>query len=175
MRCLIFLRVKKFLRIAMGLIVVQLATNALAQQAAAPEPVKDHVLRLQFSPYTHHYTFDAAHRDVVMIGLEKESRDAELVGITLFRNSFGQESVYLYPWGGVYRSVAGLRPVSFKWTAGLIYGYVDSFQNKVPLNYKGFSPGLIFGLAYEFQRGWSVQVNFLGTAAAMFEVSVPLD
>ena len=166
---------KKFIRITIGLIVVHLATDALAQQGALPDPVKDHVLRLQFSPYTHHYTFDAAHRDVVMIGLEKESSDAELVGITLFRNSFGQESVYVYPWGGVYRSIGGFKPVSFKWTAGLIYGYVDSFQTKVPLNYKGFSPGLIFGLAYEFRRGWSAQVNFLGTAAAMFEVSVPLD
>ena len=175
MSCLTFLTVRKSIRIVFGLIVVHLAANAFAQEVAEPDPVKANVYRLQFSPYTHHYTFDAAHRDVVMIGLEKESPEADLIGITLFRNSFGQESVYVYPWGGVYRGIGGFRPVSFKWTAGLIYGYVDSFQNKVPLNYKGFSPGLIFGLAYEFRRGWSAQVNFLGTAAAMFEISVPLD
>jgi hypothetical protein len=166
---------KKFIHVVFGLIVAHAGVNAFAQQEPAPQPVKGNVLRLQFSPYTHHYTFDAEHKDVVMIGLERETTDAELAGITLFRNSFGQESLYVYPWGGVYRSIGGFKPVSFKWTAGLIYGYVDSFQNKVPLNYKGFSPGLIFGLAYEFRRGWSVQVNLLGTAAAMFEISVPLD
>ncbi len=175
MSCFAFLSVKKFIRIVFGLIVAHITINALAQQELVSEPIKANVYRLQLSPYTHHYRFDAEHRDVMMIGLEKESPDADLVGVTLFRNSFGQESLYAYPWGHVYRSIGGFQPVSFKWTAGLIYGYVDSFQDKVPLNFKGFSPGLIFGLAYEFRRGWSAQVNFLGTAAAMFEVSVPLD
>lgn len=165
----------KLIRIITGLIVAHLAGSALAQQNEAPDAGQGNVLRLQFSPYTHHYTFDAEHKDVVMIGVEREHPNAKLDGITLFRNSFGQESIYIYPWGGVYRSIGGFRPLSFKWTAGLIYGYVDSFQNKVPLNYKGFSPGLIFGLAYEFKPGWSVQVNLLGVAAAMFEISVPLN
>ena len=165
----------KLIRIITGLIVAHLAGSALAQQNEAPDAGQGNVLRLQFSPYTHHYTFDAEHKDVVMIGVEREYPNAKLDGITLFRNSFGQESIYIYPWGGVYRSIGGFRPLSFKWTAGLIYGYVDSFQNKVPLNYKGFSPGLIFGLAYEFKPGWSVQVNLLGVAAAMFEISAPLN
>lgn len=165
----------KLIRIITGLIVAHLAGSALAQQNEAPDAGQGNVLRLQFSLYTHHYTFDAEHKDVVMIGVEREYPNAKLDGITLFRNSFGQESIYIYPWGGVYRSIGGFRPLSFKWTAGLIYGYVDSFQNKVPLNYKGFSPGLIFGLAYEFKPGWSVQVNLLGVAAAMFEISAPLN
>ena len=161
--------------LAVGLIVAHLAGSAMAQQEPAPDAGRGNLLRLQFSPYTHHYTFDAEHKDVVMIGLEREYPNASLDGITLFRNSFGQESMYIYPWGGVYRSIGGVKPLSFKWTAGLIYGYVDSFENKVPLNYKGFSPGLIVGLAYEFKPGWSVQVNLLGVAAAMFEISVPLN
>lgn len=169
------LPLKTLIRIVFGLIVAHLAGSALAQQETAPDPAKGNVLRLQFSPYTHHYTFDAEHKDVVMIGVEREYVDTTLDGITLFRNSFGQESLYIYPWGRVYRSIGGVKPLAFKWTAGLIYGYVDSFKNKVPLNYKGFSPGLIFGLAYEFKPGWSVQVNLLGTAAAMFEISAPLN
>lgn len=165
---------KKLTRIVFGLVVAQLAGLAVAQQEPAADAGKGNMLRLQFSPYTHHYNFDAEHKDVVMIGVEREYPNAKLDGITLFRNSFGQESVYIYPWGGVHRSIGGIKPLSFKWTAGLIYGYVDSFENKVPLNYKGFSPGMIFGLAYEFKPGWSVQVNFLGKAAAMFEISAPL-
>lgn len=170
-----FLPLEKLIRIIFGLIVAQLAGSVLAQPEAVLAPAKGNLLRLQFSPYTHHYTFDAEHKDVVMIGLEREYPNAKLDGITLFRNSFGQESVYIYPWGGVYRSIGGVKPLAFKWTAGLIYGYVDSFENKVPLNYKGFSPGLIFGLVYEFKPGWSAQVNLLGTAAAMFEISAPLN
>jgi hypothetical protein len=170
-----FAPMKKMFRMILSLIVANLAVSSWAQQLDTAPAEKSNLLRLQFSPYTHHYTFDAAHRDVVMIGLEREYPNAKLDGITLFRNSFGQESLYIYPWGGAYRSIVGVKPLTFKWTAGLIYGYVDSFENKVPLNYKGFSPGLIFGLAYEFRPGWSVQVNFLGTAAAMFEISAPLN
>lgn len=166
---------KKLIRIVSGLIVAHLAGSALAQQNAAPDAGQGNVLRLQLSPYTRHYNYDAEHRDVVMVGVEREYPNAKLDGITLFRNSFGQESLYIYPWGGVYHALGGIQPLSFKWTAGLIYGYIDSFANKVPLNYKGFSPGLIVGLAYEFTPGWSGQINLLGTAAVMFQLNAPLN
>ena len=166
---------KKLIRIALCLIVAQLAGTALAQQAAVPAPEKNYQLRLQFSPYTYHYVYNPDHKDVVMVGLEREFPDARLDGITLFKNSFGQDSTFIYPWGHVYRGIGGASAWSFKWTAGLIYGYVDSFENKVPLNYNGFSPGLIFGTAYEFTPGWSAQVNLLGTAAVMFEISALLN
>ena len=166
---------KKLIRIASGLIVAQLAGSALAQQETAPDVAPSNVLRLQLSPYTHHYSYDAEHKDVIMVGVEREYPDATLDGITLFRNSFGQESLYLYPWGHVYHSIGGIKPLSFKWTAGLIYGYLTPFENKVPLNYKGYSPGLVFGLAYEFMPGWSGQINILGTAALMFQINAPLN
>lgn len=166
---------KKLIQIAFGLIVVQLAGNVLAQQETAPVAEKSYQLRLQFSPYTYHYRYDPDHKDVVMVGLERELPDARLDGITLFKNSFGQDSTFIYPWGHIYRGIGGINPLSFKWTAGLLYGYVDAFEDKVPLNHNGFSPGLIFGLAYEFRPGWSAQVNFLGTAAVMFEISAPLN
>lgn len=108
-----------------------------------------------------------------MVGLEREHANGKLDGLTLFSNSFGQESVYLYPWGGVYKGIYGIKPLSFKWTAGLLYGYVPPYENKVPLNHNGFSPGAIIALAYEFKPGWSAQVNALGTAALMFQLNVP--
>ncbi|MES2877587.1 MAG: hypothetical protein V4713_04125 [Pseudomonadota bacterium] len=166
---------KKLIQIAFVLIVVQLAGNVLAQQEAAPVAEKHYQWRLLFSPYTYHYTYDPEHKDVVMIGLEHEFPDASLDGLSLFKNSFGQDSAFIYPWGHIYRGIGGINPLSFKWTAGLLYGYVEPYENKVPLNYKGFSPGVIFGLAYEFRPGWSAQLNFLGTAAVMFQISVPLN
>jgi hypothetical protein len=83
--------------------------------------------------------------------------------------------VYAYPWGGVYHAIGGIKPLSFKWTAGLLYGYINPYENKVPLNYQGFSPGLIVALAYEFKPGWSGQLNFLGTAGVMFQLNAPLN
>lgn len=165
---------KKLIRIVSGLIVAHLAGSALAQQNTPPDADQGKVLRLQLSPYTHHFTYDSEHSDVVMVGVEREYPDAKLDGITLFTNSFGQASVYLYPWGSVYRSIGGIKPLSFKWTAGLLYGYKNPYESKVPYNHQGFSPGLIVALDYEFMPGWSGQVNLLGTAAVMFQLNVPL-
>lgn len=156
------------------MIVGYIAGNALAQQEAAPAPGTSPAVSLQFSPLTFHYTYDTEHSDVVMVGLEREYPDARLDGVTLFSNSFGQPSVYLYPWGHTYHAIGGIRALSFKWTAGLIYGYRDPYENKVPMNYRGFSPGFIPALAYEFKPGWSAQLSFLGNAALMFQLNVPL-
>jgi len=165
----------KLIRIIFALAAGCCAGAALAQlnQPPGPAPRPETVLRLQFSPYTYHYTYDTEHSDVVMIGLEREYADARLDGVTLFSNSFGQPSIYLYPWGHVYRPFDRLKSLSLKWTAGLLYGYVEPYENKVPLNYRGFSPGFIPALAYEFRPGWSAQLSFLGNAALMFQLNVP--
>ena len=164
----------KLTRLVSGLIVALLAGSALAQSDVAPMAGSDPVLRLQFSPYTHHFTYDSEHSDVVMVGVEREYPNAKLDGITLFSNSFGQPTVYVYPWGGIYRAIGGIQPLSFKWTAGLLYGYKPPYENKVPYNHDGFSPAAIVALAYELPSGWSVQANLLGLAAVMFQINKPL-
>ena len=166
-------RMKKLICIAIGLIVAQLAPMAVAQQSeqapASPSPK----LQWQFSPYSYHFSPSDDHKPVFMVGLEREHASGKLDGLTFFSNSFGQECLYIYPWGGVYKNIFGVAPLSFKWTAGLLYGYTEPYENKVPFNYKGFSPGAIIALAYEFKPGWSAQVNALGTAALMFQLNVP--
>ena len=166
---------KKLTRISVALIVAHLAGAAFAQSASAAQPRDGNLLSFQFSPYTRHNTFDEAHKNVWAVGLEREHPNGKLDGVSLFRNSFGQPSAYLYPWGGVYRSIGGIQPLSFKWTAGLLYGYKDPYEKKVPLNYRGFSPGAIVSLAYEIKPGWSAQINVLGTAALMLQFNVPLN
>lgn len=166
---------KNLIRIAASLIVACLAGGTVAQTASAPDAGNGNLLSLQFSPYTRHNIYDEAHRHVVALGLEREYPNGKLDGISLFRNSFGQPSAYLYPWGGVYHSIGGIPPLSFKWTAGLLYGYKEPYERKVPLNYKGFSPGAVISLAYELKPGWAVQVNMLGTAAFMLQLNAPLN
>lgn len=165
----------KSIRIVLSLIVAQLAPAALAQADFLADLGRDKVLSWQFSPYSLHFTKDDAHKRVVMVGIEREHANAKLDGLTLFTNSFGQPTIYLYPWGGAYHSIGGIEHLSFKWTAGLLYGYRQPYENKVPLNFSGLSPAVIPALAYEFRPGWWGQVNFLGTAGLMFQLNAPFN
>lgn len=166
---------KNLRRIVLGLIVAHLASHAQAQQSFLADLARDKVLSWQFSPLTYHFSEDDAHKPVVMIGIEREYPNGKLDGLTLFTNSFGQPTTYIYPWGGVYKSIAGIEHLSFKWTAGLLYGYREPYANKVPLNFSGFSPAAIPAFAYEFKPGWTGQVNFLGTAGLMFQFNAPFN
>ena len=165
----------KSIRIGVALIVAQLGGTAMAQSGFLSELARDKVLSWQFSPFSLHFSPSDEHKQVLMVGLEREHPSAKVDGFTLFTNSFGQPTVYVYPWGGVYHDIGNIRHLSFKWTAGLLYGYRDPYENKVPLNYKGLSPAVIPALVYEFKPGWSGQVNFLGTAALMFQLNAPFN
>lgn len=164
---------RKWIRILSGLIVTQLASIAAAQPQDGLAPAADSKLYWQFSPYTLHFRPSEDHSDVVMAGLERVHANGALDGVTVFSNSFGQPCAYIYPWGRVYPGVLGIRPLSFKWTAGVLVGYREPYENKVPLNFNGISPGAIVALSYEFKPGWSAQVDLLGTAGLMFQINLP--
>jgi len=164
---------KRKFHLAAILLSLPFVSAAWAQQESTDASASPNKLSLQFSPFTYHFSYDEKHRPVHMIGLEREKPGGKLDGLTFFTNSFGQDCVYLYPWGGVYHNFYGIAPLSFKWTAGLLYGYVAPYENKVPLNHNGFSPGAIIAFEYKFQSGWSAQVDMLGTAALMFQVNMP--
>jgi hypothetical protein len=166
---------KNKVRLATLLIVACLAGPSLANQGLLSELARDKVMTWQFSPLTYHYSEDPEHKPVVMVGLEREHPNAKVDGLALFTNSFGQPTIYIYPWGRTYKSIFGLEHLSFKWTAGLLYGYRQPYENKVPLNFKGLSPVLIPALAYEFAPGWSAQVNILGAAGLMFQLNKPFN
>jgi hypothetical protein len=181
---------KTLIRIVSGLIVAYFAASAVAQvaPAAVPVPVANPPvampasaakeagpkLTLMLSPYTYHLNPRPVHKNVYLIGLEREYSNAKLDGLVLFSNSFGQPSVYVYPFGGVCKSVFGVEKLSFKWTAGVIYGYRGEYKDEVA-NLGGFAPAVIPGLAYEFKPGWSAQVNLLGKAAVQFQLNAPLN
>jgi hypothetical protein len=132
-------------------------------------------LSLILSNYIHHYSEDASHKNVMVVGLEREYIEGKIEGLGLFSNSFGQTSVYLYPWGSAYKHIGGVENLFFKWTAGVLYGYLPPYDKKVPLNYKGLSPAAVIALGYEFRPRWSAQVNALGNAAWMLQFDLPLN
>ena len=111
------LAVKKILCLTIGLIVAQLgcaATVDQPEQGFVAELGRDKILRWQFSPYTYHFSKNPEHKTVVLVGLEREDTHQKLDGLALFSNSFGQTTIYVYPWGGVYKSILGVEHLSFK-------------------------------------------------------------
>lgn len=129
---------------------------------------------LTVSPYTVHFSYDEDHEYVWLAGFERERSTGIVAGFAYFSNSFGQPSVYYYPWGKIYRDLAGIDGLYFKWNAGLAYGYVEPYEDKVPFNYNGFSPGVFPMLGYESKGGFQSQLNLLGTAGLMLQFSIPI-
>jgi hypothetical protein len=103
--------------------------------------------------------------------LEREKNGQHVAGVSYFKNSFNQPSLFIYPWGRRYDNTIGLDGSYIKWGAGLLYGYVDEYEDKVPFNSDGFSPGIIISLGWRSVHGSEVQLNFLGTAGVMLSLN----
>jgi len=121
------------------------------------------------SPYTYHYGYSEDHKPVYAVALTFTDEEGWQVGISPFSNSFGQPSVYAFG-GRKYLAPFGWERWYWQWTAGILYGYVGQYKNKVPLNYNGFSPGFVPTIGYQITENVSGQLNFLGTSALMFSL-----
>jgi Flp pilus assembly protein TadD len=128
---------------------------------------------LIFSPYTYHYSYSSDHKPVVLLGLTKGLEGRWLAGGAVFSNSFGQPSAFLFG-GQRYVSPFGFENWYLQWTAGLLYGYVGEYQDKVPFNHNGFSPGLVASIGYQFNRYVYAELDVLGGAGLMFSLVFPL-
>jgi hypothetical protein len=53
----------------------------------------------------------------------------------------------------------------------MMYGYRGEFQHKVPLNYKGFSPGALVTLGWQFNKDGAAALHLLGDAGIMLQFS----
>ena len=130
---------------------------------------------LGLSPITHHYNPSNEHSPVWLVGVQRVRKSRDIAGIAYFSNSFQQPSVFIYPWGKIYRNFLGQPKVFAQWGAGLLYGYRDPYEDKVPFNQNGYSPGYIVSFGYQFDNRIQAKLNLLGTAGIMFQVSLPLN
>jgi len=137
----------------------------------SPEAVAGAITwRLNVAPLTIHFSADPDHRNVYMLGLERQRADGYLIGAAWFRNSFGQPSGFVYA-GRRFERFYGHDPLYLELTAGVLYGYLPPYDHKVPLNYRGFSPGAVVALGWRLSPELSAQVNLLGNSALMFQLS----
>lgn len=134
-------------------------------QAGAPTPA--HRGEWSLSPFTHHWRHNPEHRPVFLLSLEEHLPGDRFCGLGVFSNSFGQPSAYLYA-GQTFPAVLGVPELFVKLSAGILYGYVAPYEDKVPLNREGFSPAIVPTLGYQLSRQDALQVHILGNAGVMF-------
>lgn len=154
------------------LLVSMLAARAGAQDYSPcpgwnPPDAKDRHHELFISPFTRHWTLSDEHKPVYALGFTQRLPNDRFCGFSLFRNSFGQPSGYVYlgkTWDAL---LPGLPKLYGSVSAGVLFGYVDRYEGKVPANNHGFSPGLIPALGYRLTPAVSVELQLLGTAGIM--------
>ena len=152
-----------------------LGTSGARAAAAAEDdagPDANH-WRLVVSPYTHHYRYSAEHRKVWAVGLERQQSNRWLLGLSYFQNSFGQPSGYVYV-GRRIEGLFGVEPWFAQWSTGVLYGYTGKYKTKVPLNFHGFAPGALLSSGWQVNRAFSAQLNLLGDAGVMLQLSYAL-
>ncbi len=130
------------------------------------------VLMLQAAPGAIHFNSDPEHAKYSwLVGLEWQSASHWLVGASYFNNSFNQKCEYLYfgkSWPLDFISDNALfKSLYFKLTGGLLLGYKEPYEDKIPFNNNGVAPGLVPALGYQY-GDFNVQLNLLGGAGVMF-------
>jgi hypothetical protein len=118
---------------------------------------------IQTSLYTKHWDSDPDHTNKQkLIGPELVFENDYLVGLAIFRNSFDQPSQFLYI-GKTWRLFRS-EYFYFKLVGGLLHGYKEPYEDKIPLNGLGVAPAILpsFGIRY---KRVMVEVQIAGTAA----------
>ncbi|MEK6211468.1 MAG: hypothetical protein AABM64_14045 [Pseudomonadota bacterium] len=125
----------------------------------------DHVM-LQAGPYAYHRYQDTEHNNLPwLIGVEWESASRWELGASYFENSFYQPSIYIYA-GRRWFLRSADEGFYVKVTGGPLYGYKEPYEDKIPLNYRGFGLVVIPAIGYQYQRA-SAQLVIFGTAGLM--------
>jgi len=123
---------------------------------------------LMVSPFTLHYSKDTDYSHVYLIGLEHFFGDGNwMVGGAYFSNSFGQDSGTGYV-GYRWDNLLGYERLYAKAMAGIMYGYVEPYEDKVPFNHNGWSPILSVALGFRVTPKDALQVTALGSSGLMF-------
>jgi hypothetical protein len=122
------------------------------------------------SLYTTHYDPEPDHvNDQNMLGFENGLGGVRLWGLAIFDNSFGQESQYLYL-GQKWRAFESDQWY-YKLTAGLLHGYKEPYDDKIPLNDLGVAPAIVPALGYR-KKSFFAEFSQLGLAAGLITVGV---
>lgn len=137
---------------------------------APPAPEEGQRWTFTVAPYVYHWRYDEEHKPAFVFALEQRVAGDRFCGVSLFKNSFGQLSAYVYV-GQRWDNIWDNPQLSLKVSYGVIYGYTGDHKDKVPFNWNGFSPTIIPSMAYHLDPHNSLDVMVLGTAGLVFAYS----
>lgn len=143
----------------------------------APEPWRTDRMYFQFAYYTWHFHYDPDHQQSYLADFEYRFDKTWLGGqwiggFSLFQNSFGQFSQYVY--GALQWRPWEEHPAAYvKVSAGLLHGYAGEYKNKIPFNDLGTAPAIIPSVGYCWNR-YCGEFVLLGLNAALFTVGATI-
>ena len=106
-----------------------------------------------------------------LLQAEKVLDERHIAGLAIFSNSFGQFTQYAY-YGWQFRPFDSMPKFYAKITGGIIHGYKEPYEKKIPLNHKsGWGITAIPAIGYQVTPNWGAQLNVLGNAGLMFQVN----
>ena len=117
---------------------------------------------VQASVYTRHFDPDPDHNnDQNLIGIEAVFENDWLAGAAVFDNSFGQPSQLIFI--GKTWPIARSEYWYIKLMGGLLHGYKEPYEDKIPLNGLGIAPAIVpaVGARYRWLFG---EINLGGLA-----------
>lgn len=121
---------------------------------------------IQTSLYTIHWDPEEDHtNNQYLIDPEIVFENDFLVGFAWFRNSFDQPSQFLYI--GKTWKLFHSEYFYFKLVGGLLHGYKEPYEDKIPLNGLGVAPAIIPSFGFRYKH-FMTEVQIAGTAALTF-------
>jgi len=158
----------QFARLICRLVVaMQLSASLAATAAESGLITPGDVVMIQLSPYSIHFNEGPEHTGHPwLIGIEWQDKSRWLAGFSYFNNSFNQKCEYIYG-GYTFSRGEHFQNWYIKVTGGLILGYKEPFEDKLPVNHNGIAPVIIPGIGYKYDR-FNAQINFLGANGLMF-------
>lgn len=116
-----------------------------------------------FSFYTYHFDPEPDHNNTQhLIGVETHFKNDWLAGVAVFDNSYDQPSQFVFI--GKTWPLMSSEHWYFKLMGGLLHGYKEPYEDKIPLNGLGVAPAIVPALGYRYRRVW-VEANLAGAAA----------
>lgn len=125
---------------------------------------------VQTSLYTHHFNYNPDHNnDQNLIGVEAVFQNDWLAGAAVFDNSFGQASQLIFV--GKTWPILRSDHFYFKLIGGLLHGYKEPYEDKIPFNGLGVAPAILPILGFRYRRVF-VEADLGGTAVVTFTAGI---
>lgn len=149
-------------------LVLLLAMAFLPGSVSAELFQKGDKVHLQLGGYVHYRSSNDYEGPPLLGNIELNKKSNWLYGLSLFNNSYGDFSQYLYI-GKKWELPQIYQPLQVKLTGGLLHGYTGRWKDKLAFNHNGFAPAIIPSIGLKKGR-WATDLILLGDSGLLFTI-----